>query len=86
MHVRRIFQIKTIDVYGRINRMTVTHNVDIVVLNGTNLISYRDGKRYRQMKLPVVGKSLSAFEDEVVSIPLSFTLLNQKTPKKYFNI
>ncbi|VDK85232.1 unnamed protein product [Litomosoides sigmodontis] len=58
-------QMKTIDVAGRINGMTVTQKVDIVILNGTNLISYRDGKKHREMKLPVVGKSLSAFEDEI---------------------
>ncbi|EFO15556.1 hypothetical protein LOAG_12952 [Loa loa] len=44
--------------------MTVTRNGDIIILNGTNLISYRDGQKYREIKLPVVGKSLSAFANE----------------------
>lgn len=46
--------------------MTVTHNADIIILNGTNLVSYRNGQKYREIKLPVIGKSLSAFEDEVI--------------------
>ncbi|KAL4001669.1 hypothetical protein ACH3XW_0220 [Acanthocheilonema viteae] len=45
--------------------MTVTHNVDIIVLNGTSLISYRHGQKYREIKLPIVCKSLSAFKDEI---------------------
>ncbi|KAK6100759.1 hypothetical protein QQG55_1970 [Brugia pahangi] len=44
--------------------MTVTHNTDIIILNGTYLISFRNGQKYRQMKLPIPGKSLSTFEDE----------------------
>ncbi|CAG9539536.1 unnamed protein product [Cercopithifilaria johnstoni] len=58
-------QVQTIRVNGKISRMTVTHNVDIIILNGTNLKSYRDGQEYRKIKLPVVGKSLSTFEDEI---------------------
>uniref|UniRef100_A0A0R3RYF7 BBS1 domain-containing protein n=1 Tax=Elaeophora elaphi TaxID=1147741 RepID=A0A0R3RYF7_9BILA len=45
--------------------MTVTHNADIIILNGTDLVSYRNGRKYHVMKLPVLGKSLSAFEDEM---------------------
>uniref|UniRef100_A0A1I8EPI7 Uncharacterized protein n=1 Tax=Wuchereria bancrofti TaxID=6293 RepID=A0A1I8EPI7_WUCBA len=58
------FQVGIINVNGRINRMTVTHSTDIIILNGTYLISFRNGRKYRQMKLPIAGKSLSTFEDE----------------------
>uniref|UniRef100_A0AAF5PQV1 Uncharacterized protein n=2 Tax=Wuchereria bancrofti TaxID=6293 RepID=A0AAF5PQV1_WUCBA len=57
-------QVGIISVNGRINRMTVTHSTDIIILNGTYLISFRNGRKYRQMKLPIAGKSLSTFEDE----------------------
>uniref|UniRef100_A0A915PY18 Strictosidine synthase conserved region domain-containing protein n=1 Tax=Setaria digitata TaxID=48799 RepID=A0A915PY18_9BILA len=57
-------QIEITSVNGKIDRMTVTHNGDVVILNGTILASYREGQKYKEMKLPIGGKSLSAYEDE----------------------
>ncbi|MCP9258871.1 hypothetical protein DINM_001865 [Dirofilaria immitis] len=57
-------QVNMININGKINRVTVTQNGDIIVLNGSNLILYRNTEKYREIDLPVVGKSLSAFKNE----------------------
>ncbi|VDM94079.1 unnamed protein product [Onchocerca ochengi] len=58
-------QVDIINISDKINRMTVTHNGDIIILNGTNVISYRNAKKYRELELPIIGKSLSAFKNEI---------------------
>ncbi|VDK32647.1 unnamed protein product, partial [Gongylonema pulchrum] len=57
-------QMEEIDLGGRIDRMTVTHDADVVVLNGTELVSYRDGLRFHRMSLHIGGKGLSVGEKE----------------------
>lgn len=50
---------------GKVDRMTVTHDADIIVLNGTELVSYRDGRKHYRISLRIGGKGLSVGDNEV---------------------
>ncbi|VDN03353.1 unnamed protein product [Thelazia callipaeda] len=52
-------KINEFDIGGKIDAMTINRNTDIIIVNDTDLVSYRDARIYRKINLPFSAKSLS---------------------------